>query len=105
MPWYRVYAEIEMEVEAKDEDSAVFHAETICQKRVVGQEFGHNRNDQGKVTGYTITNIQDDENYQPGPSDCPDCGAVGENRDHVGCGNPQDIPDDSGLDDPMERER
>jgi hypothetical protein len=73
MPWFRVYAEIEIEVEARDEESAKFHAETICIKKLVGQEFGHHHNDRGRVSGHTILSAQldndgdepEDGNHEP----------------------------------------
>lgn len=62
MAWYRVKAEIEIEVEALTEDQAKLHAETIISKRVVGQEFGHEKNDRGSVTdNWSIVGMEQDD--------------------------------------------
>jgi hypothetical protein len=99
MAWFIVRATIEMEIESPNETEARYHAETILDKRVVGQEFGHRHNDQGYVTdNYEIVSIESN------PPECPDCGGDHERGD-MECMSPQDIPDDSGLIDPMETER
>jgi len=97
MAKFQVYAEIEMEIEALNEKRARSKAETICEKRVVGQSFGRTYNDRGEVTGYTVTNVQ----YL---NRCADCGEESARTGHIGCSNPQDHSD-AGIDDPMETER
>lgn len=53
--WYRIPVTIYLDVEAEDDASALSKAETIIEKRVVGQSFGYEKNDQGSVSGdYTI---------------------------------------------------
>ena len=88
---------IRVEVEAPDEDEARFKIENLLRKRVTECTFGSRPNDRAAVR-------RDFEVGDLTPS-CPDCGEEGADRGHMGCGNPQDIPDDSVLDDPMTRER
>jgi len=116
MPWFKATAEIEMEIESRDEESARFHAETILYKRVLGQSFGNRKNDRGEVKAARKIEVfsdpdpddefeETDQQFRSGPNDCPDCGATNELRGHMGCLSPSDDPNIEGLEDPMEFER
>ena len=110
MPWFRAQAVIEMEIEARDEEGAKSKAECILNKRVLGQSFGHYKNDQGEVKSWCGLEVESDEEetdqqFRSGPNDCPDCGATNELRGHMGCLSPSDDPNIEGLEDPMEFER
>jgi hypothetical protein len=112
MPCFKARAEIEMDIEARDEEGAKLKAETILLKRVLGQSFGHRRNDNGEVVAYRKLEVEPDPDYPeerdlhtPGPSDCPDCGEIGELRGHYGCQYPSNDPNIEGLEDPMQFER
>jgi len=62
MAWYIVQCTIEMEIEARDEQGAIDKADTIMEKRVVGQSFGNSRNDRGQVTrNYSIDTVTEDD--------------------------------------------
>lgn len=62
MAWFKVFATIEMEIEARNEDDAISKAQTIIEKRVIGQSFGSSRNDRGEVTQeYTIDEVKNDD--------------------------------------------
>jgi hypothetical protein len=103
MPWFDVDFGGRMQIEAKDAEAALRKGETILSKRVVGQSFGSRKNDRGEVVEATVDVVNDVE--PPDTDCCPDCGDPGEMRGHMECRSPQDIPDDSGLVDPMETER
>jgi hypothetical protein len=62
MPWFKMQSTITMDIEAFDEEDAKWKAETILEKRVLGQSFGHHENDQGEVTAWgTVTHVEWDE--------------------------------------------
>lgn len=103
MPWFDVDFSGRMEIEAKDADSALLKAETILNKRVIGQSFGHYKNDRGEVKEATVDTVSDAE--PPDDDCCPDCGEPGEVRGHMECRFPTDDPNTEGLEDPMETER
>lgn len=103
MPWFDVDFSGRMQIEAQDADAALSKGETILSKRVIGCSFGFNKNDRGEVVEATIDTVSTAE--PPEDDCCPDCGMPGEMRGHMECQYPQDIPDDSGLEDPMMIER
>lgn len=98
MPWYRVKAEVEIEVQAPTEEDANLKAETLGHKKIVGQTFGGYYNDRAEIKSFDLVGTDSFDR-------CPDCGEEGEGRGHYGCQYPSNDPEIEGLDDPMMRER
>ncbi len=94
MPWFKVDASIEIEVEAADVLVAEDLARRVLDQCVLGHLPPRTNITEGELTTDPVRIIK-----------CPDCGERGWKRGHFGCQYPSDDPNVEGLDDPMERER
>ncbi len=77
MPWYRIPATIILEIEAENDDAARDKANTILSKRVEGQQFGWEKNDQGSVL-HGMSELSDDwEKEEDEEYTAPECDICG----------------------------